>query len=133
MTQRGKKGPFRRTIMNITRNANDSPPLARARAVLKEFSDYIGPSHDKFVAHAMEMIRRDYRPGESSPILDDIEQRIAGWEQMIHGILNELLNTVGAWGAEYLEVQGIQEVFQTVGRRINDIHVAHLEATLKFL
>ncbi|KAF8990920.1 hypothetical protein BDZ89DRAFT_1054734, partial [Hymenopellis radicata] len=84
-------------------------PLARAQDLLKQFSDYIGPSNDKFVAHAMDLVRCDYRPGESSPILDQIEEQIADWQTNIQGIQNEILNGAGAWSAEYLEVEGILE------------------------
>ncbi|KAF9037323.1 hypothetical protein BDZ89DRAFT_1129849 [Hymenopellis radicata] len=105
-------------------------PLARAQDLLKQFSDYIGPSNDKFVAHAMDLVRCDYRPGESSPILDQIEEQIADWQTNIQGIQNEILNGAGAWSAEYLEVEGILEAVNAVTRRISDMHIAHLEGTL---
>ncbi|KAF8995729.1 hypothetical protein BDZ89DRAFT_1052760 [Hymenopellis radicata] len=82
------------------------PALATARIVHRRFKEYIDSSEPEFLKKTLTIVLKEYTPYESSPLLDRIGEDLQEMEERSQKALHELLNSVGAWAAEYLEAQG---------------------------
>ncbi|KAF9035676.1 hypothetical protein BDZ89DRAFT_1036140 [Hymenopellis radicata] len=112
-------------------SAPEKLTLKRARDVHTQFTTYIHSSAKSFLRTTVQRVLDNYRPGHSAPLLDDIEEDLAQMLVAAQQALHDLLNSVGAWAEEYLEVQRIVDEILSVSRNITEIQCLAMEEALQ--
>ncbi|KAF9021221.1 hypothetical protein BDZ89DRAFT_1042903 [Hymenopellis radicata] len=102
-------------------------------AARTRFKEYIDSSEPEFLKKTLTIVLKEYTPYESSPLLDRIGEDLQEMEERSQKALHELLNSVGAWAAEYLEAQGFLDEIkgQQHARATAQGRFHHLFASLK--
>ncbi|KAF9014678.1 hypothetical protein BDZ89DRAFT_1046350 [Hymenopellis radicata] len=133
--QEGRGSPKPAVPTTVMPNADTEqtviPALKAARKTQQRFNVYVETSDQVFLNRTILLVLENYTPGEASPLLDRIQDELGEMERDVEVNLNEVLNILGAWADEYLEVQGIRDCMKSLLRTIIDIQCSAMEGTLE--